>query len=329
MGRWNFYLKKVKALCYVLLLLLHLFLFSSAGRTEIFTPSSGYRYSLSDINAGYIISNALVEAYPGLIEGPFWQEDDWMLLVRGKKFFWAAGRLLDAETKADPDYLEKFRAYRFYDYPDELPARPGMFYGFRSGLSFSDEQVWQGFSTVGRRGIRNMEFFYTLLNVWERSDMAKNLVKLRFLGRITKVHRLLVPALKRIDKTLQKARKRDKKLNAFLKSLRSASGYVWRNILGTQTRSLHSYGIAVDLLPKRWVGNPYWLWVRNKGLDWQDYPYEKRWQLPDIVVKTFEKEGFIWGGKWYRFDTMHFEYHPEMRLLKPYFHSLFGDTNSH
>ncbi|WP_265937085.1 M15 family metallopeptidase [Aliarcobacter butzleri] len=26
----------------------------------------------------------------------------------------------------------------------------------------------------------------------------------------------------------------------------------------------------------------------------------------------FEKYGFIWGGRWYHFDTMHFEYRPEL-----------------
>ncbi|MDD5211432.1 MAG: M15 family metallopeptidase, partial [Sulfuricurvum sp.] len=27
------------------------------------------------------------------------------------------------------------------------------------------------------------------------------------------------------------------------------------------------------------------------------------------------KYGFIWGGRWYHYDTMHFEYRPE--LLAP------------
>jgi D-alanyl-D-alanine carboxypeptidase len=26
----------------------------------------------------------------------------------------------------------------------------------------------------------------------------------------------------------------------------------------------------------------------------------------------FEQHGFIWGGKWYHYDTMHFEYRPEI-----------------
>jgi hypothetical protein len=27
---------------------------------------------------------------------------------------------------------------------------------------------------------------------------------------------------------------------------------------------------------------------------------------------VFERQGFIWGGKWWHFDTMHFEYRPEI-----------------
>jgi hypothetical protein len=33
------------------------------------------------------------------------------------------------------------------------------------------------------------------------------------------------------------------------------------------------------------------------------------------VIRIFEEEGFIWGGKWAMYDTMHFEYHPELLLL--------------
>jgi hypothetical protein len=33
---------------------------------------------------------------------------------------------------------------------------------------------------------------------------------------------------------------------------------------------------------------------------------------PSVVVEIFEKHGFVWGGKWYHFDNMHFEYRPEI-----------------
>jgi D-alanyl-D-alanine carboxypeptidase len=34
-------------------------------------------------------------------------------------------------------------------------------------------------------------------------------------------------------------------------------------------------------------------------------------------VRIFEKQGFVWGGYWYHFDTMHFEYRPELLAVKP------------
>jgi hypothetical protein len=44
-------------------------------------------------------------------------------------------------------------------------------------------------------------------------------------------------------------------------------------------------------------------------------PYEQRWMVPTSVVEAFERHGFVWGGKWLFFDTMHFEYRPEVLLL--------------
>jgi hypothetical protein len=34
--------------------------------------------------------------------------------------------------------------------------------------------------------------------------------------------------------------------------------------------------------------------------------------MPHEIVDIFERHGFIWGGKWYHYDTMHFEYRPEL-----------------
>lgn len=41
-------------------------------------------------------------------------------------------------------------------------------------------------------------------------------------------------------------------------------------------------------------------------------PYDKRWHPPEEVVNVFENHGFIWGGKWRNYDTIHFEYRPEL-----------------
>ncbi len=40
------------------------------------------------------------------------------------------------------------------------------------------------------------------------------------------------------------------------------------------------------------------------------YPFKNR--IPAEIVAIFEKHGFIWGGRWYHYDTMHFEYRPEL-----------------
>ena len=71
--------------------------------------------------------------------------------------------------------------------------------------------------------------------------------------------------------------------------------------------SAHSYGIAVDINIK-W--SDYWLWS-NRGVSETDtISYKNR--IPLKIVEIFEDYGFIWGGRWYHYDTMHFEYRPEL-----------------
>ena len=89
----------------------------------------------------------------------------------------------------------------------------------------------------------------------------------------------------------------------------TAGAFVWRAIKGTAGRlSMHSFAIAIDVGVKY---SDYWRWAKP-GPDgrpaWQN-------RFPAEVVAVFEKHGFIWGGKWDHFDTMHFEYRPE--LLHP------------
>ncbi len=93
----------------------------------------------------------------------------------------------------------------------------------------------------------------------------------------------------------------DKLPARFMKYLaRIDSTFQYRPIQGTKRLSPHSYGIAIDLETKYTC---YWLW---------DKTYHYRNQIPPEIVRIFEKHGFIWGGRWYHYDTMHFEYRPEM-----------------
>jgi hypothetical protein len=84
-----------------------------------------------------------------------------------------------------------------------------------------------------------------------------------------------------------------------------ASGsFVCRGIVDTGQPSMHSYGAAIDLNIS--LGD-YWYWQRmTKGA----LTYRNR--MPSEIVEIFERHGFIWGGKWYHYDTMHFEYRPEL-----------------
>jgi hypothetical protein len=79
--------------------------------------------------------------------------------------------------------------------------------------------------------------------------------------------------------------------------------YNWRPIAGTERLSAHSYGIAIDLNPD--LGG-YWRWSRIDPAKFD------RSSFPQALVDAFEANGFIWGGKWYHFDLMHFEYRPEI-----------------
>ena len=82
--------------------------------------------------------------------------------------------------------------------------------------------------------------------------------------------------------------------------------FVHRTIGGTRRLSAHAFAIAIDVAVAR---ADYWRW-RKPDKATGRYRYRNR--IPTAIVEAFERHGFIWGGKWYRFDTMHFEYRPEL-----------------
>ena len=56
----------------------------------------------------------------------------------------------------------------------------------------------------------------------------------------------------------------------------------------------------------------YWQWQCKCTDESKEILYRNR--IPEIIVAIFEKYGFIWGGNWTHFDTMHFEYRPELLI---------------
>ena len=109
-------------------------------------------------------------------------------------------------------------------------------------------------------------------------------------------------ALARVGEKLSQVLARDPGLRAYLFPL--GGSYNRRSIAGTDRLSPHSWGIALDLHK-----GSYWRWGKNLN------PMELlalQTEYPREIVAAFEEQGFIWGGKWYHYDVMHFEYRPEL-----------------
>jgi hypothetical protein len=78
-----------------------------------------------------------------------------------------------------------------------------------------------------------------------------------------------------------------------------------RPVADTGAMSMHGYAAAIDLNLNY---SDYWLWnskSKSKAIAFRN-------RMPKEIVEIFERHGFIWGGKWYHYDTMHFEYRPEL-----------------
>ncbi len=91
------------------------------------------------------------------------------------------------------------------------------------------------------------------------------------------------------------------------KYFEKSSSFYWRQVRGAKRLSAHSYGIAIDI---NVANSTYWLWANKNKSETDSIKYANK--IPLEIVRVFEKHGFIWGGRWYHYDTMHFEYRPEL-----------------
>jgi hypothetical protein len=90
----------------------------------------------------------------------------------------------------------------------------------------------------------------------------------------------------------------------------SAGTFTDRVIAGTNRLSPHAYGMAIDLHSHR---DDYWRDADYSAAVSRIHNYPAR------LVRLFEANGFIWGGKWHHFDLYHFEYRPELLIKARYF----------
>jgi len=254
--------------------------------------------------SGETVFRAFQRAFPGKIEAVALVDNDWTISVGGETFFWAGGRLLPRAETANAD---TYGTHAFYPVPARV-APPESY-----PPQYVEALRARGSSEARReRKDTNRAFQAALYGGLGRQEIEARLERVDFLGRKVTVHRDIAGPLSRVDAEIRKwDGARD-----FIASIGSIEGYSWRQIAGTQRMSYHSWGLAVDMQPRRLAGKAiYWLWEMGRNKDWMLVPLENRWNPPDQVIEAFEREGFIWGGKWPVYDNMHFEYRPELHEL--------------
>jgi peptidoglycan LD-endopeptidase CwlK len=149
--------------------------------------------------------------------------------------------------------------------------------------------------------IRYEPFFEKMYGNSE-SAVKKNLVTISWIPGIANAN-VRVSKINDADKKFIEVSDELEKISAELQKYikKTAGTFNYRNIAGTSRLSVHAFGIAIDINTQY---SNYWQW---NGMNYKN-------QIPIEIVEIFEKHGFIWGGKWYHYDTMHFEYRPELLI---------------
>jgi hypothetical protein len=251
-------------------------------------------------------------AYPGRITDfrLDFETGEWVIKTGDRWFCWADGRLLPLEERGE---AERYRSFIAYLYPWKIIPPATLDDGTIARLKRLPEELRNEPPT-------NDAFATALYGGWTESELWARQRKVRFLGKALNVHEMIVEPLARVEAGILRAAERSEAARKFVEGIDYAGAYNYRRIRGQNELSRHSYGIAVDILPKgRAARKTYWLWVSEENPDWPTTPLDKRWMPPDEIIRIFEEQGFIWGGKWLDFDTMHFEYRPEMLFLREWY----------
>lgn len=146
---------------------------------------------------------------------------------------------------------------------------------------------------------RNEAFLKKIYGASEE-EIKKNLVQVSWLDGTKLYFNKQEKAAAQLQKVIKELSYLPKEYQKYFTHI--AGTYNYRYVKGTKLLSAHSFGIAIDLNVKY---SAYWKW---------DKKYNYRNQIPQKIVDIFEKYGFIWGGRWHHYDTMHFEYRPELFL---------------
>ena len=223
----------------------------------------------------------LLAAYPDVIVG----FNNNRLFFRDKTaLVWNDGKIKAPQTLIDSPDLEDMFAQRYTRGVLISPPKKG--------------------SDPGR--IRNEQLFKKLYGSTQTS-IAKNLTEINWCPKLVG-KKIRVTRLNGVARQLDKVSKELDEHPELKKYLTNIGGtFNWRYINGTRRLSTHSFGMTIDI---NTAYSDYWQWTCKCVNENIVVPYMNR--IPQVIVDAFEKQGFIWGGKWYHYDTMHFEYRPEL-----------------
>jgi len=155
---------------------------------------------------------------------------------------------------------------------------------------------------------RNTAFFTKMYGDCQKNEVTPHLVSLAWLPK-TWGKSIRVTSVNHVDEQLRAV---SAEIDALPEKIKRAAypiagTYNCRPVADTSQPSPHSYGIAIDL---NTAFSDYWFWRPHDG------PIAYRNRMPEQIVAIFENHGFVWGGKWYHYDTMHFEFRPELLVKK-------------
>jgi hypothetical protein len=255
------------------------------------------------------VMKALAAAYPDRVGPAEFRDGDWAVSIRGVYYYFADSRLLPEELRSQS---AKFDPQPFYSYEVEMPAW--------KTPSAEESERYRNLTKARqeRRLKRSQHFFDALWRAQNREQSYDRVKSIKFMSKPLFLHYSILEELSLVEEKILAEAKTNAQVRQWINNLDKVEAWNWRNIADTESRSFHSYGAALDLIPKASVTRgleTYWLWAARNQPEWWTVPYNKRVNPPDVVIKIFESYGFIWGGKWSFYDTMHFEYRPEILIL--------------
>ena len=253
------------------------------------------------------VAKALAAAYPLRIEKAEFQNGDWTVLLDDTWYYYADGRMMPEELL---DSVSNYNPVFFYNYQSELPpwTEPSPEWANRL----------RDLNTARPANPRRSSVYFLddLWNSSNRDEAWRQVTQIDFLGREVTVHNGIVGVLGHVEEKILEEAKTNSTVRQWIDSLGTVDAWSWRDVASSGNRSYHAYGVAIDLLPRNLGGlATYWLWTSEQIPEWWAVPYSRRYHPPEEVIRTFESFGFIWGGKWPNYDTMHFEYRPELFIL--------------